>query len=199
MFSAETLAFVAVSQRSQTHRGSRGGHLRGQRGVLPTFCCSIFVFFSLSLHPPNALGAQRDIGVHLFDIDWKKSFRNFPLYPFNLIYIYTRTLFLPLPANEFRNFPLVNEFLIFSLKSMSTDPLDPPNQTIQTILDITNIFFNRAAPPSSSSPPLSFRLITKFLPPYLPVYSLLKEVSFQFLPRLHFSLIPYDLPLSVVL
>lgn len=170
MFSAETLAFVAVSQRSQTHRGSRGGHLRGQRGVLPTFCCSIFVFFFLSLHPvsPNALGAQRDIGVHLFDIDWKKSFRNFPLYPFNLIYIYTRTLFLPLPANEFRNFPLVNEFLIFSLKSMSTDPLDPPNQTIQTILDITNIFFNRAAPPSSSSSPPSFRLITKFLPPHLP-------------------------------
>lgn len=82
---------------------------------------------------------------------------------------------------------------------MSTDPLDPPNQTIQTILDITNIFFNRAAPPSSSSPPLSFRLITKFLPPYLPVYSLLKEVSFQFLLRLHFSLIPYDLSLSVVL
>lgn len=146
-------------------QGERGTPAWAERGSPHVLLLDICFLLSLSLSIHLMLSAHKETSLRYRLEKIVSKLSSLPFQP----YIHERCSSpFSLPANEFRNFPLVNEFLIFSLKSMSTDPLDPPNQTIQTILDITNIFFNRAAPPSSSSSPPSFRLITKFLPPHLP-------------------------------
>ena len=80
----------------------------------PAFCCSIFVF---SLMFPEAMPWQRDAAIrHRLE-----NVENFSLL-LEAPRIRRRACVPSLSfANEFRNFALVNEFLIFSLKSMSTD------------------------------------------------------------------------------
>lgn len=128
---------IGIRGRKPTQSDTQGyGMEEGERdtcvgrGVLPIFCCSIFVFFSSSPHPggegPNAPGAQREVSRVYLDIEWKNRWKlsSLPSSPFNFIYIYMyiHGASRPVPANEFRNFPLVNEFLIFPLKSMSPGP-----------------------------------------------------------------------------
>lgn len=102
---------IRCRKPTQTHRGTPAW---AEGFGTPAFCCSIFVF---SLMFPEAMPWQRDAAIrHRLE-----NVENFSLL-LEAPRIRRRACVPSLSfANEFRNFALVNEFLIFSLKSMSTD------------------------------------------------------------------------------
>lgn len=101
---------IRCRKPTQTHRGTPAW---AEGFGPPAFCCSIFVF---SLMFPEAMPWQRDAIRHRLE-----NVENFSLL-LEAPGIRRRACIPSLSsANEFRNFALVNEFLIFSLKSMSTD------------------------------------------------------------------------------